>query len=86
MVRKIESILRPLSNDEKKIFTISLIDFFSPMNNIKNRKLLNLPINEGQLKPLNFGNFLNYLREKNNLENSYDYLNESLGYYKKIRK
>lgn len=74
MVRKIESILRPLSNEEKNFFTILLIDFFSPMNNIENRKLLNLPINESMLQ-LTFGNFLNYLRKKYNIENAYDYMN-----------
>lgn len=62
------SVLRPLTSQELKFYTIELINFFNPLNNKKNREYLGLQIYEGTIRPLKLMDFFSYIKQKYNFE------------------
>lgn len=67
------SVLRPLTIAEQEIFVTQLCTFFSPRNYRDNCKLLKIKADEKTIRPLSFGNFLNYLKIKTDID-SYKYM------------
>lgn len=67
------SILRPLTIEEQEIFAIQMCYFFSPINYRENCTLLEIKADEKTIRPLTFGNFLNYLKIKTGID-SYKYM------------
>ena len=60
------SKLAPLDQEERAALCIMLCSFFSPMNNAEHRQELQLPIEEGMVRPLSLFDFFKWTEMKGN--------------------
>ncbi len=66
--------LAPLTTEEMSLFAVAALNFFAPLSYRDNCKLLNIDADEKSIRPMSFGNLLNYLKIKHPTIDSHKYM------------